>query len=86
LDNTETPLRGEVRYDYAFDKLRRLTQEVKRGTGGGTPLHELVHHCDEFWRFSGWWFNKREEPAYRAQGACFGTGPYAEEYPPVDLM
>jgi len=28
-----------ARYDYAFDKLRRLTQERKRGTGGGTPLH-----------------------------------------------
>jgi len=28
-----------VRYDYTFDKLRRLTQEVKRGAGGGTPLH-----------------------------------------------
>jgi len=28
-----------ARYDYTFDKLRRLTQERKRGTGGGTPLH-----------------------------------------------
>jgi len=28
-----------ARYDYAFDKLRRLTQERKRGTGQGTPLH-----------------------------------------------
>ena len=28
-----------ARYDYTFDKLRRLTQEKKRGTGQGTPLH-----------------------------------------------
>jgi len=28
-----------ARYDYTFDKLRRMTQEKKRGTGQGTPLH-----------------------------------------------
>jgi YD repeat-containing protein len=28
-----------VRYAYSFDKLRRMTNETKRGTGGGLPLH-----------------------------------------------
>ncbi len=30
-----------VRYTYSFDRMRRMTIEMKRGTGGGLPLHYL---------------------------------------------
>ncbi len=34
-----TETNAAARYSYSFDKLRRMTNETKRGTGGGLPLH-----------------------------------------------